>query len=82
MTDGREITEAYRAGQENMQSRAAVLATAHIGAATRDRQSRKGMRLGDLSEDARLEIAAEERGENIAAEQIAKAIRGLRIADD
>lgn len=41
----------------------------------RTERLRKGMKLGHLSQEANDEIIAEERGENIASEEIAAAIR-------
>ena len=55
---------------------AAGLADVQTGKAERMRRQ-QGIRLGDLSAESQVEILAEERGERIAAEEIAAAIRKL-----
>lgn len=52
----------------------AKIAEAHIGSASKQRLAR-GLRLSTMSPDAIAEVQAEERGEDIAAELIAKRIR-------
>ena len=54
--------------------KAAAIAHAHIGAAKRERIKSK---IAPMNFDAEREILAEERGEDIAAERIEKAIRAL-----
>ena len=53
---------------------AAAIAEAHIGSAKRERIKSK---IAPMNFDAEREILAEERGEDIAAEKIAQAIRAL-----
>jgi hypothetical protein len=65
-----EIASAVAAEQE----RCAKIAEAHKGKAAKTRRDR-GQTFKFMSEEAAAEIVAEERGEDIAAEMIAKAIR-------
>ena len=52
----------------------AKVADSHKGAAAASRRD-KGMKFGEMEDGAVVEISAEERGEDIAAEIIAAAIR-------
>lgn len=56
---------------------AAKVADRHKGAAERSRRAKKAHTYKFASDEARMEIAAEERGEDIAAEIIAREIRKL-----
>ena len=69
-----EIAEAIEECVNAERERCAKIAADHKGAATKRRLAR-GMKLGSLPHHAQDEIVAEERGEDIAAEMIATAIR-------
>lgn len=77
MTDETPTARAIRLIQEEERERCAKIAEAHIGAAERTRQQR-GQTFRNMPIDAAQEIEAEERGETIAAEMIARAIRAIR----
>lgn len=67
-------THPHTGGREAVIEECAVIAAGH--SARRERLQR-GRTFSDLPEGAQIEIAAEERGEDIAAHEIAKAIRAL-----
>jgi hypothetical protein len=64
--------------QADMRDRAAKIASDHVGRAERDRH-RRGITFSSLSYEVQEEIRAESRGENIAAESIAKEILALPV---
>ena len=70
--------DAERAREERRRvlEEAVAIAKAHKGTAKAERLAR-GMKLGFLDREAQTEIAAEERGEDIAADKIADAIHAL-----
>ena len=69
-------SEAYRVGQAAERERCAGIADSHQGRAKRDREARPHTYLGGSFN----EVLAEERGEDIAAVEIAKTIRDEFIA--
>lgn len=73
--EGRQ--EGFAAARE----RAARVASDHKGAAQRKRHAR-GQRLASLPDYAQAEVEAEERGEDIASEVIAREIRALKPASE
>lgn len=74
MRDAAVEIENLRRALDRETEACALLADAHKGAAARNRRA-KGNVLAGLPEEAQLEILAEERGEDLASGEIAKAIR-------
>ena len=66
--------EAYDLGRRDEKEECAKIADAHKGSAAKQRQE-KGHLLRDMEDGLHVEVNAEERGEDIAAETIAAAIR-------
>ncbi len=71
-----EETVIYNMGWKAAIEAAAKVAEAHKGAAAK-RRGLKGMKLSNFGPEAAAEIQAEERGEDIAAEIIARTIRQI-----
>lgn len=74
------LATARREGAEEMRERAARAARSHHGAAAKKRIDR-GRKLSTFEPFERDEIQAEERGEDIAADVIARAIRALPLTE-
>jgi hypothetical protein len=73
------VLAALRSQREEVIEECAAVAWAHKGKAAELRQARK-VNMALLTQEARDEIKSEERGEDIAAEIIADAIRALTVA--
>lgn len=71
---GRLVVHAFEAAVKEERERCAKIADAHKGSAAKKRREKFG-KLSSFGLDNGAEIETEERGEDIAAEMIARAIR-------